>query len=329
MNDAPSPVREPGTIVGGKYRLGALLGAGGMGAVHRAEHVSLGRPVAIKFLHHLLARDACAVARFRTEASATARLSHPNVVSVLDYREDSDGTPFLVMEYVEGRSLRALLTEGPVDVGRAIHIGAQILAALRAAHAARVVHGDVKTDNVLVERRRDERVKLVDFGLARVGRPLEDDGVVSDSFCGTPGYVAPEVILGGYPTASSDLYSVGVILYELLTGSNPYGGGKSVDVLRRNLGDLHVPPTIRFPERAVPRALEDVIARALDKDPRRRHRDALSFATALAAVRIPQRRQTMPVPISAPQGREEKTTSPMHRLAGARRRPSPATVPPR
>ncbi len=331
MNDAPSPVREPGTVVGGKYRLGELLGLGGMGVVHRAEHISLGRPVAVKFLHHLLASDAAAVARFRNEASATARLTHPNVVSVLDYREDDDGTPFLVMEYVDGRSLRAIVADGAVDVGRTLKIGVQILAALRAAHSARVVHGDVKSANVLVEQRRDgERVKLVDFGLARVGRPVDEIVDADDTaFAGTPGYLAPEVILGGAPTPASDLYSVGIVLYELLTGQNPFGDGQSVDILRRSLGDVPIPPTVRFPERAVPRALEDVIARALDKDPRRRHRDALSFATALAAVRVPLRRPTPAQPISAPQGREEKTTSPMHRLANARKRPAPATVPPR
>ncbi len=297
MNDAPVPVREPGTIVAGRYLLGEQLGAGGMGVVYRATHIVLGRPVAIKFLNPALARKPEARARFRVEASTVARLAHPNVVTVIDFREDADGIPFLVMEYVAGRSLRSIVAEGPVSVGRAIAYSLQILAALRAAHAADVVHGDVKSENVLVEvRRGDEVVKLVDFGLAHVGRAVE-----GEQTGGTPGYLAPEVILGGPSTPSSDLYSVGVIVYELLTGAAPFAGGASTEVLTRHLRDDLVPPSLRLVQAELPRALEDAVACALEKDPARRFSDAGEFSTALRKVRVPTGRDAdaTPLPVSS------------------------------
>lgn len=281
-------VPVPGTVLAGKYVLGEQLGAGGMGVVFRAEQLALERPVAIKFLHHVLARDPQIAARFQVEALAAARLDHPNSVAVLDYGEAEDGTPFLVMEYVRGRTLRHIACEGPMTTERAITIALQILAALSEAHAAGIVHADVKTENVLLETRHDgERVKLVDFGLARVGRALVDEPRPDDGeivVAGTPEYMAPEVILGEPPGPGADIYAVGVILYELLTGVTPFGGGASQAIFARHVQDELVPPSVRFPERHIPRALETVLARALEKDPARRYQEAAAFAAALSAI---------------------------------------------
>ena len=259
-----------------------------MGIVYRAEHVHLGRPVAIKFLHQVLARDPQIAARFQLEALAAAKLDHPNSVAVLDFGEAPDGTPFMVMEYVRGRTLRQLAAEGAMSPARVISIVRQVLSALEAAHAAGIVHADVKTENVLVEQRSDgERAKLVDFGLARIGRAVEDgprDARGEPFVSGTPDYMAPEVILGESPGPASDIYAVGVMLYELLTGVTPFGGGRSIDIFTRHVQDDLVPPSVRFPEHDIPRLLEAVVARAMEKDPAKRFASAAAFAQALATV---------------------------------------------
>ena len=281
MGDGPGS----DTWIAGKYRLGDCIGAGGMGAVYRAEQPALARTVAIKFLHRELAGDPAVAERFRIEAIDTARLRHPNTVAVLDYGEHDDGTPFLVMEFVDGWTLGQLIrVEGPPSLRRTAHLVGQILAALGSAHRAGIVHADVKSDNVLVEARPDEgeRVKLVDFGLARVGRPAEPGASPAGLISGTPDYMAPEVIAGAPPTPAADLYAVGVILYELLTGATPFGGGTPADVLVRHLEDPVVPPSLRCPDRPIPAELEDVVVRALAKSPHERFPDAAALAAAIA-----------------------------------------------
>jgi serine/threonine-protein kinase len=291
-------VAIPGTILAGTYLLAEPLGSGGMGTVHRAEDLLLGRPVAIKFLHHLLARDPRVAARFQVEALAAARLDHPNTVAVLDHGETDDGIPFLVMEYVRGTTLRQLLVDGGLASDRVIPIVRQILGALGTAHAAGVVHADVKTENVLVEM-PGEHIKLVDFGLARVGLaavPSSRDARDEPFVAGTPEYMAPEIILGAPPSPSSDIYAAGILLHELLTGATPYGGGRAVDIFTRHVQDELVPPSVRFPDLDIPRALEVVLARALAKDADHRFHDAGAFADALAAV------ESCCVPVLPPHG---------------------------
>jgi len=314
MGAKPSDARglAPGMSLGdGKYVLGDRIGAGGMGAVYRAEQCALARTVAIKLLHDDLARDPRIARRFRAEALAAARLAHPNLVAVLDWGETADGRPFLVMEYVRGRTLSQLLrdhVELPLPV--AIELVGQILAALGEAHAAGVVHADVKSDNVLVEESRDGalRVKLVDFGLARLGRRVDDpgdepDGATDDGrgddgrdlepggdagteqlISGTPEYMAPEVIRGDAPTPAADLYAVGVILYEMLTGATPFGGGSAAEILIRHLEAPLTPPSRRCPERAIPPEIERVVQRALARAAADRFPDAAAFAAALAVA---------------------------------------------
>jgi serine/threonine protein kinase len=205
---AASP-KAPLGLLQGKYVLGDCIGAGGMGRVFRAHQPALQRVVAIKIMHSTLAENPHVVRHFHTEARAAAGIAHPNSVAVLDYGETEDGIPFLVMELVEGRSLAQLVRdEAPLDPARAIAIVLQVLGALEEAHRTGVVHADVKSDNVLVETRRDgsDRAKLVDFGLARIARePIFFDDV--DVISGTPEYMAPEIIAGAPPSRASDIYA--------------------------------------------------------------------------------------------------------------------------
>ncbi|HVV87298.1 MAG TPA: protein kinase [Kofleriaceae bacterium] len=289
--------RNP-TLLGGKYVLGELIGAGGMGLVYAATQPTLRRTVAIKILRAGLVDDERMVRHFRREALAGARVSHPGLVQVFELGEAADGRPFLAMEYVPGRLLGGLLRERPISLRRARDLVMQLLAALAEVHRAGIVHGDIKADNVMIETHHDgtDRVRLVDFGLAyitpapgeAVDDPLFDDDLSVDAegrcyVSGTPEYMAPEVISGGPVTVASDLYAVGILLYELLTGATPFAGDSPVVIIMRHLTDPVVPPSLRRPERYIPRELEDVVARALAKVPEARYPDAATFAAALAA----------------------------------------------
>jgi serine/threonine-protein kinase len=271
-------------VFGERYALGELIGEGGMGRVFRAEQRASCQSVAVKFLRPSLAGDADMLRRFHTEVRAASLLSHPNLVAVIDYGVAVPGGPFLVMEYVRGTSLTQLLcTDGPLEPRRAAGLLDQILAALEAAHGAGVVHADIKSDNILVESSsRGDGVKIIDFGLARLRRRADVASSREELLCGTPEYLAPEVIGGRAPAATSDLYAAGIILFELLTGTTPFAGGTSRQVLKRQLTESVVPPSLRFPDRPIPAALELVVLRALAKDPTERFADATSFRGALA-----------------------------------------------
>ena len=279
---------RPGDVVAGTYVLRELIGQGGMGVVFRAEQASLARTVAVKFLHPDLVHRDEIVRRFRDEAWAASRLAHPACVTIFDRGDTDDGVPFLVMEYVRGPSLTDLVQrEWPVAVPRALGLVRQILAGLAEAHAAGIAHGDVKSDNVLVEVLHDgtEQAKVVDFGLARAARRDDDatpHGPVLVS--GTPEYMAPELIRGEEPSPATDLYAAGVILYELLTGEPPFTGASPAEILTRHLEDVVVPPSLRRAGGDLPPALEKVALRALAKSPRERFGDADTFAAALEAA---------------------------------------------
>jgi serine/threonine-protein kinase len=265
----------------GKYILGDVLGSGGMGTVYSATQISLGRRVAIKLPHPAMAGNPYVSRRFRTEARAGAQLDHPNIARVLDFG-GRDGALFLVMEYVGGVPLDKLVVDqGPLDAGAAVELVRQLLAALAAAHAWGIIHGDVKTANLLVESTAaaPPHARLIDFGLARFSRESthHDDRLLS----GTPEYLAPELIEGGSPTIASDLYAAGVVLYELLTGFTPFGGGSVDEIMQRHVEGSASPPSLRSPERDIPPAIEAVVMRALARDPRGRFVSAAQFAAAL------------------------------------------------
>ncbi len=266
-----------GTIFAGRYRLERKLGSGGMADVWLAEDQELGRKVAIKMLHERYANDTQFVERFRREATHAAGLSHPNVVSIYD-RGEAEGSYFIVMEYVEGRTLKELLvTRGPCPVPVAISYVRQVLAALRYAHRNGIVHRDIKPHNVLVDH--EGRVKVADFGIARAGSSQITE---AGSIIGTAQYLSPEQARGAPVDESSDLYSTGIVLYELLTGDLPFTGETPVEIAMKHLSQVPPSPSSIRPE--VPRDLDLVVLRALAKEPADRYRSAKEMDRDLELV---------------------------------------------
>ena len=256
-----------GTIFAGRYRLDRRLGSGGMADVWLAEDQELGRKVAIKILHERYANDTQFVERFRREATHAAGLSHPNVVSIYD-RGEAEGSYYIVMEYVEGRTLKELiLTRGPCPVPVAISYVRQVLAALRYAHRNGIVHRDIKPHNVLVDH--EGRVKVADFGIARAGSSQMTE---AGSIIGTAQYLSPEQARGAPVDESSDLYSTGVVLYELLTGEVPFTGETPVEIAMKHL--QQVPPAPSSIRHEIPHDLDLIVLRALAKEPADRYRSA-------------------------------------------------------
>ena len=270
-----------GDVVAGKYVLRRLLGEGGMGIVFLAEQLAFGRTVAIKLLQPQLAASAALERRFYDEAVAACRVQHPGAVAIIDVGTTDAGAPFIVMEHVPGRLLSAVIDEEEIAVPRALDIVQQLLRTLKAAHAQGVIHADVKSDNLIAEPTPEgEAITLIDFGLARLDGKWETGGFVS----GTPEYMAPELVRGEAPTVASDLYSVGVILYELLTGVTPFQGGTPEEILRRQLEEEVVPPSRRRPDRDIPAVLDHIVLRALHKEPRARFTSAAELGRAIAAL---------------------------------------------
>ena len=282
-----SRVPRVGDVVAGAYILRSPLGHGGMGVVFEAELG--GRTVAIKMVHDAADRDAAR--RIRTEAIAARFISHVNVVAVQDCSAEDATSPFVVMEKIEGVSLGVMIREqGAFSLRRAARLGIQILAGLDAAHRAGVVHADIKSDNILITALPEETAKIIDFGLAsiqRVDHPAPSPACDERGrrlMSGTPEYMAPEVIRGEGAVAASDLYAVGVILYEMLTGSTPFSGASPRATVERHLDEHVMPPSLRRPDRIIPRSLERVVMRALEKEPQDRFATAAAFSRALVAA---------------------------------------------
>lgn len=275
-----------GRVIAGKFRIGSIIGAGASGSVYRADQVALGRTVAVKILRADLTSDPRLASRFEDEALAASRLNHPNTVSIIDYGQSEDGLLYLVMEFLRGQPLTSIIArELPLSPERTVDILGQVLSGIEEAHAEGVVHADLKADNIVVSARRGGRdwVKVVDFGIARLlERPQESADV--RMICGTPEYMAPEVIRGNPPGVGSDIYALGVILYELLCGVTPFAGGSSLDVLTRHLRDAPVSPVARRPDLAILPALSDVALTALAKQPKDRYGSAAALRVALRAA---------------------------------------------
>jgi len=265
-------------LIDGRYKILARIGSGGMADVYCAEDQQLGRKVALKLLHHRFAEDAEFVERFRREASSAASLQHPNVVSVYD-RGQWDGTSYIAMEYLSGRSLKDVIRqEAPLDPVRSIDITVQILKAARFAHRHGIVHRDLKPHNVMVDD--EDRVKVTDFGIARAGA---SDMTETGSIMGTAQYLSPEQAQGHAVDQSSDLYSIGVILFELVTGHVPFDAESAVSIALKHVSEAPPAPSLFDP--SVPPALEAVVLWALEKDPARRPADADAFLHALEDAR--------------------------------------------
>src|SRR4051794_33185309 len=265
-------------LVDGRYRVESRLGSGGMADVYCAHDQQLGRKIALKVLHRRFAADEEFVERFRREASAAAGLQHPNVVQVFD-RGSWDGTYYIAMEFLEGRSLKQIIREeGPLEPARAVDIAIQILRAARFAHKRGIIHRDLKPHNVIVDP--EGRVKVTDFGIARAGA---SDMTETGAIMGTAAYLSPEQAQGHAVSASSDIYSIGILLYELLTGRVPFDAESAVTIALKQVSETPTPPRELNPE--VSPELEDVVLRALQKDPAARFTDADEFIAALESVR--------------------------------------------
>jgi serine/threonine-protein kinase len=255
------------TLFDGRYRIVRKLGMGGMANVYLAEDEVLGRRVAIKILNDRHAGDDQFVERFRREAKNAASLSHPNIVSIYD-RGEAEGTYYIAMEYLDGRSLKELIVaRGPAPIHLAVDYARQILAALRFAHRHGIVHRDIKPHNVLVDG--EGRLKVTDFGIARAGASQMTE---AGSIIGTAQYLSPEQAKGASVDQTSDLYSVGVVLYELLTGVVPFSGDTPVEIAMKHLSTVPEPPSAKRAD--VPRDLDMVVMRALAKDPSERYQSA-------------------------------------------------------
>jgi beta-lactam-binding protein with PASTA domain/predicted Ser/Thr protein kinase len=268
----------PNTLIDGRYRVLSRLGTGGMADVFLAEDQQLGRKVALKLLHRRFAEDPDFVERFRREAQAAAGLQHPNVVSVYD-RGSFDDTYYIAMEYLPGRSLKQLIREeAPLEPVRAIDITIQILKAARFAHRRGVIHRDLKPHNVIVDDA--DQAKVTDFGIARAGA---SDMTETGSIMGTAQYLSPEQAQGHAVNAASDLYSIGVVLYEMLTGRVPFDAEAAVTIALKHVSEAPVPPRSINPR--VPPELEQTVLWVLNKNAADRPADADQLITVLEQCR--------------------------------------------
>ncbi len=282
-----APVTDPliGTVVGERYRIVSRLGVGGMGPVYRAEHTMMRRDLAIKvLLPELSGRDEFA-RRFEREADSASRLGHPNIISVTDFGRMPDGSLFLAMEYLAGASLTSVISQGPVPQPRALGIVRQMLRALDHAHAAGVIHRDLKPDNIMLVERdgHHDVVKILDFGIAKVTEPLSGQQALTQAgvIFGTPEYLSPEQALGEMVDGRADLYAAGVILYEMLVGRRPFESDDKVRIISMHLS--HAPPRMRDvnPTVDVPPPLEQAVLQALEKHREYRFASATAFLQAL------------------------------------------------
>src|SRR5271166_6459036 len=276
-----------GTVIGGRYRLDAEIGRGGMSTVYRAFDTVLERPVAIKLMHREIAADSDQLERFRREARSVAQLNHPHVVTVIDAGEEpstdeeppGEGTPYIVLEYVEGETLKDLIRrEGPLEILKAIAYAIEIARALGAAHERLIVHRDVKPHNILIGV--EGGAKITDFGIART---LTEEGLtLAGRVLGTTDYVSPEQALGEPVTGQLDLYSLGVVLYEMLTGDVPFHGDSPVAVAMKHVREEV--PDVQDLRPEVSAATAAVLDRALAKDLGRRYPDATTMVSDLEDV---------------------------------------------
>src|SRR6266540_1404623 len=291
----------------GPYEILAPLGAGGMGEVYRARDPKLGRDVAIKVLPEAVAGDAERLARFEREARSLAALNHPNIVTIFSI-EESGGTRFLAMELVEGESLDALLAEGGLPLSRFFEIAVPLSEALSAAHERGIVHRDLKPGNVMVTH--EGRIKVLDFGLAKLQAPDSSPNLTSTptesranltsegQVFGTVAYMSPEQARGGTVDARSDVFSLGVVLYQMLTGERPFTGTTAVDIISSILRDKA--PSVTDLRADAPPHLARILRRCLEKDPRDRYQTSRDVFNELKDLRA-----ETSLPSSAPSPRPE------------------------
>jgi serine/threonine-protein kinase len=287
--DGTRLVDEPTSLVGSvlaeRYRITRLIGEGGMGQVYEAEHVHIAKRFAIKLLKPDIVSQPATVARFRQEARSASSIGHENIVEIEDFATLPDGSVYLAMELLDGESLADRMHRGPVPLPEAAQIVGAVLRGLGAAHDKGIVHRDMKPENVFLAKKGGREVpKILDFGIAKVTGPSEEGSLNltrTGAIFGTPLYMSPEQAKGQPTDLRTDIYSVGVILYELVTGRAPFRADSSVQLLNQHITVPPEPPSTAAPERHVPPALEAVVLRALEKEPAQRFADMRQFAAGL------------------------------------------------
>src|SRR4051812_5965224 len=312
-----------------RYRILSKLGQGGMGTVYIAEHVALGKRVAVKVLKEEVSRDPAMAKRFEQEAVAASRIGQENIVDVTDFGRTPEGSLYFVMEYLEGRTLAALLQrERVLPVGRACRILAQICEAIEAAHARGIVHRDLKPHNVVLLDRpgRPDFVKVLDFGISKMGwrqEPITEQGAI----LGTPEYMAPEQASGESVDPRTDVYAIGVMAYELPTGTLPFRGDHSVATMLKHINEAVEPPRKRRPDLNIPEEMEAAILRALSKKADDRQQTVTQLRLAIArhiASPIPPS-AAVPTPPGAPPMEPESMAMPTRASGPQRGASTPAT----
>jgi eukaryotic-like serine/threonine-protein kinase len=274
---------QSGAMLAGRYRIERLISRGGMGAVFEATQLGLDRAVAIKALLPALSRDEKMQERFRREARSAASLRHPNIIQIYDYGI-SDHGPYIVMELARGKSLRKLLSQGAMPIELSVELMAQILSALTAAHSATIIHRDLKPDNIMIEEQADGQIiaKVLDFGIAKMREAQPDEegaNLTGANIIGSPAYMSPEQSLGTTIDARSDVYSLGIVLYEMLSGSTPFGKATPGALLTHQINTP--PPSLTTARPEISTAVESVVMKALAKDREARFASANQFAQAL------------------------------------------------
>lgn len=274
-------------VIGGSYAIEGLIGEGAMGRVYQAQHLQLKKKVALKILRSNLVSDPTVVKRFEREAQAASRLNHPNCISIFGFgKEDEGDLLWMAMEYIQGRDLGTIIAnDAPLTVERIVHIMSQVCEALDEAHSARIIHRDLKPANIVCfdHRRNRDFVKVLDFGIAKITdpgenyQPLTRDGIV----CGTPAYMSPEQVQGFELDNRSDLFSLGIILYQTITGRLPFYAESAVEVATKIVIDDPEPPSAVRPEWSYPRELEAVVLKLLQKGKEDRYPNAIAVKEAL------------------------------------------------
>jgi serine/threonine-protein kinase len=282
----------PGRVIGGNFRIDKLIGAGAMGNVYKALQISLGKPVAVKILHHHLLSDEKLVARFKREAKSASLLNHPNSIQIIDSGEDADGTLYIAMELLTGRDLAQVIRDDfPLPGLRVGRIMTQVLNALDEAHAQGVIHRDLKPSNIMLIERRGEQdfVKVCDFGIAKATLSDSADDrsamlTVQGLVCGTPEYMSPEQARAEPLDGRSDLYSAAVILYQLTTGDIPFRADSAMGIISRHLSEPPVPPSRRRPDLSIPPVIDQIVMRGLEKNRELRFDNAVAFREAVETM---------------------------------------------
>lgn len=280
-----------GELLAERYKLSRLIGDGGMGAVYEGRHILIDKRVAVKVLNPDFSRNPRDVQSFLLEARAASRIKHDHIVDITDFGYTPKSQAFLVMELLQGEDLADTLhREGPFQWERASHIVRQIAHALEAAHAQGVIHRDLKPENFFrIHHNNDpDFIKVVDFGIAKVTDSDFQSASTSGAqhtLVGTPEYIAPELITGSEPTPAADVYALGIVLYQMLTGTTPFAGENLMDIFSQAMLDEPIPPRVQAPSVEIPAELDDLVMRAIERDPAKRLQTAGAFLSILDRVR--------------------------------------------